>query len=211
MERILNKLQNKNRPEIVNIRIEKYSIKDNCFHNVEDKVANDNGQIVYGWKLHKGIFLEEAERHAIWKSPNGELVDVTPDDVYKDKILFLADDKGWVYDGTYSDNVRVNTTNNPLVDDYILLNEMITKLWQTGRRNSRLEIAILEPVAKVITFLNNDKLEREKYILANNNTNSMCYCRQQKLYKDCHGFNLEKSFGELQNEINLIIQKNTYR
>lgn len=113
MEKILDKLQNRNTPVVVPIRVESYSIKDNCFYNVIDKVNNDNGQIVYGWKLHKLIFLEEAERHAVWKSPNGELVDVTPDEVYNDRILFLEDDKGWVYDGKYSDNIRVNTTSNP--------------------------------------------------------------------------------------------------
>jgi hypothetical protein len=180
MDKILDKLQNRNSPVIVPLRAEIYSTKENCFYNVMDKVTNDNGQIVYGWKLHKSIFLEEAERHDVLKSLNGELVDVTPDEVYKDRILFLEDDKGWVYDGKYSDNVRVNTTANPLVDDYILLNETISKLWQTGKRSSRLEISLLEPVVKVIEFLNNDKLEREKYILSNNNPNNICYCGQGK-------------------------------
>jgi len=211
MDKILDKLKNRNSPVIVPIRHEIYSIKDNCFYNVMDKVTNDNGQIVYGWKLHKSIFLEEAERHAVWKSPSGDLIDVTPDEVYKDKILFLEDDKGWVYNGTYSDNVRVNTTANPLVDDFILLNETITKLWQTGKRNSRLEIAILEPVAKAIAFLNNDKLEREKYILSNNNPDNICYCGQGRYYRDCHGYDLVNGYNDLLNKINEFIQKNTYR
>ncbi len=211
MDKILSKLQNKNRLEIVPIRIEKYSIKDNCFYNVADKVTNDNGQIVYGWKLHKAIFFEEAQRHAVWKSPNGELVDVTPDEVHKDKISFLEDDKGWIYEGKITDNVRVNTTNNPLVDDFILLNEMITKLWQTGFKNSRLEILLLEPVANVIKNLNDHKIALEIYILTKNNPNCICYCGQQKLYKDCHGYDLKKELQILQNKINDIIQKNTCR
>ena len=114
------------------------------------------------------------------------------------------------HDGKYSDNVRVNLTNNHVVDDYILLNETVTKLWQTGRRMSRLEIALLEPVAKVIEFLNDDKLEREKFILANNDSNSVCYCGQTKLYKNCHGYDVENGCNALLSELNGIIQKSTY-
>lgn len=187
MNKILHKLKNTNIPVIVPIRAESYSINNNCFYNVLDKVKIDNGLIVYGWKLHKSTFLEEAQRHAVWKSPNGELVDVTPDEVYKDRILFLEEDKSWVYDGKYYDNIRVNTTKNPLVDDYIILNETITMLWQTGIRSSRININIPEPIVKYIEILDIYKLKLEKYILENNDSNGICYCGQEKYYRDCHG------------------------
>lgn len=90
------------------------------FYNVEDKISIDNGEIVYGWKLYKSEILAGAERHAVWKSPSRELIDVTLDPDNKETILFLEEDKGWKYQGQYTDTIRINLTNNPLIDDYII-------------------------------------------------------------------------------------------
>lgn len=211
MNRLLEKLSNKNGPVYVPIKIDRYSTKDNCFHNVLDKVTVDKGQIIYGWKIHKTSFLDEAERHAVWKSPDGELIDLTPDQAYKDKILFLEEDNGWKYDGVYVDNVRINSTNNALVDDFILLSETITKLWRTGKRKSKTEITLLSPIAKTVEFLEKDKATRENYIRANNNIDSECYCGQPIKYKDCHGLDLENVFKDIISRANEVVEKNTSR
>ena len=128
MNRLLEKIGSKNVPQYVPIKVENYSTINNCFYNLIDKVSIDKGMIIYGWKIHQTKLLLEAERHAVWKSPSGELIDITPDVEYSDKTLFLEEDNGWIYEGQYSDNIRVNITDNPLVDDFILLCESITKL-----------------------------------------------------------------------------------
>lgn len=197
MNALLKKLENLNQPVTVPIRVETNAINDNCFYNVINKVAKDKGQIIYGWKLHKTAILEEAERHAVWKSSNGELIDVTPVKNNDKKILFIEEDKGWIFKGEYTDNVRVNTTGNPLVDDYILLSETITKLWQIGKRKSDLEIEMLKPLVITIEFLNEDKIQREKYIYAGCNLDSDCYCGEPIQYKDCHGLNLKNIYNSL--------------
>ncbi len=206
MNRLLEKISNKNTPQKVPIRTEEYSTTDGCFFNVLDKISFDNGEIVYGWKLYQTKILEEAERHAVWNSPMGELIDITPDKENQENILFLEEDKGWKYDGTYSDNIRVNKTDDPLVDDLILLSETITKLRQTGIRKSRMEIEILEPVYRLINLFEKDKYQRELFIAKGYNIESSCYCGSNAKYKECHGFGLRKIYNEIIVKVNELIK-----
>jgi len=207
MNRLLKKSGNKNIPLYVPIKVESYSTINNCFYNVIDKVNFNNGKIIYGWKLHQTRLMVEAERHAVWKSPNGELVDITPDVECQDKTLFLEEDNGWTYKEQYSDNIRINITDNPLVDDFILLCETITKLWQTGKRKSKSEIEILEPVANLIHLLERNKIDIELFILSKNNKESNCYCGSLIKYKNCHGKDLKCLYDVLINKVNEIIEK----
>jgi len=211
MNKLLKKIGNKNTPQYVPIEVESYSTNNNCFYNVIDKITIDKGKIIYGWKIHQTRLLLEAERHAVWKSPNGELIDITPDVECQNKTLFLEEDNGWTYEGQYSDNIRINITDNPCVDDFILLCETITKLWQTGKRKSKSEIEILEPVANLIYLLEKDKIDRELFILSKNNKESVCYCGSLLKYKDCHGKDLKFFYDELINKVNEIVKKTPAR
>ncbi len=50
----------------------------NCYWNVEWLVQNQGGGVVYGWIFSewKGLMLE-AMHHAVWISPNNQLIDIT--------------------------------------------------------------------------------------------------------------------------------------
>ncbi|WP_461074416.1 hypothetical protein [Spirosoma flavus] len=79
-----------------------------CYQNVDDKVAREGGYAQYGWhfshKFAPGIsevgYLV-ATNHAVWCSPQGKLIDVTPFHPnprlrplnVDGKIFFLADNK----------------------------------------------------------------------------------------------------------------------
>tara|TARA_B100000809_G_C14958778_1_gene466609 strand:- start:41 stop:670 length:630 start_codon:yes stop_codon:yes gene_type:complete len=206
MNRLLEKIKSNNTPQKIPIKIEKYSIANSCFYNVEDKISIDNGEIVYGWKLHQSKFLAEAERHAVWKSPIGELIDITSGSTNQNSILFLEEDKGWKYTGEFTDNLRINLTNNPLVDDLILLNETISKLWKKSKRKSRLELDILEPINNLINLLEKDKVKRGIFIERGNTLNSNCYCENNNVYKECHGLELDKVYNELFKKVNELIK-----
>lgn len=196
MERLIKVIDSKFEPLLVPVIPEKYSKINSCFYNVEDKINVDGGQIVYGWKLHQGLFLIEAERHAIWESSEGELVDVTPNIENSSHVLFVREDRGWTYNGRSEDNIRINITGDPLVDDYILLAETINKLYLTAKRESRDVLILLSPIANLIKHLEEDKKKRELYIYANNTVDSNCYCNSGIKYKDCHGNELKKAFDE---------------
>ena len=48
-----------------------------CFANVEHLVREHGGKAVLGWSLYENEFMLEAEAHAVWEDPEGELYNVT--------------------------------------------------------------------------------------------------------------------------------------
>jgi hypothetical protein len=64
----------------------------NCFNNVLSYVQERGGEVVYGWViwLKKNVFIE-AEAHAVWRDPDGDLIDITPHEDGERKIVFLPD------------------------------------------------------------------------------------------------------------------------
>lgn len=62
----------------------------------------------------------EAEAHAIWESPDNQLIDITPHVPAEKQILFLLDDTV-VYIGTPIPSHRQALTNSPLVAELITL------------------------------------------------------------------------------------------
>ncbi|WP_455871896.1 hypothetical protein [Serratia proteamaculans] len=68
----------------------------NCYWNVLSVIEKQGGSIVYGWLITLWPRSHVAAmHHAIWKSPSGELFDVTcklPDDPVVNLTTFLPDD-----------------------------------------------------------------------------------------------------------------------
>lgn len=95
-----------------------------CFPNVCRMVQEHGGQQINGWAIWQWAnILVDAEAHAVWESPDGCLVDITPHDYGEQKILFLRD-AGLVYSGKQIASVRQPLTGSPLVAEYIrLINE----------------------------------------------------------------------------------------
>jgi hypothetical protein len=78
-------------PRFVEISPEPGSKPNECFSNVETKIKDDGGELVYGWAIWEWprVFVE-AEHHAVWRNGGG-LVDVTPHVPLSERILFLPD------------------------------------------------------------------------------------------------------------------------
>lgn len=61
-----------------------------CNKNVERMIQLHSGKMVLGYKIWYVPFLYiEAERHAVWRSPNGELLEITFNKDGESQILFL--------------------------------------------------------------------------------------------------------------------------
>lgn len=86
-----------------------------CFSVVAGHVSANGGQAVLGWNIVEltGIWLE-AEFHAIWRSPDGELLDLTPREFPQSQYLFLPDDEQ-PYEGTQVESKLHPLTNHPSV------------------------------------------------------------------------------------------------
>lgn len=63
-----------------------------CFENVLAAVAAEGGEMVPGWLVwqHGDIFIE-AEHHAVWRKPDGELRCITPQQPQEQQVTFVPD------------------------------------------------------------------------------------------------------------------------
>jgi hypothetical protein len=115
-------------PQYVQVIAEPGYVFDECFFNVRDKIEKHGGAIQFGWAIWEWIsILIEAEFHAVWISPEGELVDVSEKPNNIERILFLPDTQ-LEYD--YSiEGFRVNNIRKPIVD-HSIIHELIDLMEQ---------------------------------------------------------------------------------
>jgi hypothetical protein len=64
-----------------------------CHANVFHCVRERGGERVNGWIIWECVMFAEAEFHAVWRSPTGTLIDITPRLDAEATILFLPDPK----------------------------------------------------------------------------------------------------------------------
>src|SRR5471030_2473882 len=90
----------------VPVRPRKDSVVQDCYKDVERQVAEFGGEIVYGWAVWEWPrIMITAEFHAVWKSPTGELSDVTIKPDGEQQIVFIPDAR-WTYNARQIDNLR---------------------------------------------------------------------------------------------------------
>lgn len=167
-----------------------------CFQNVRDVVAEKGGQIVNGWLVwqHENLFVE-AEHHAVWRKPEGEVVCITPQTPPEEFIAFIPDSSA-TYDfdtGLVRHNIRVALVNDSRLQQFFnacnqrtdLLN---AKLRMTERgplvelsRSDALRISQLEVLkSELLTGVINSHRSKA-------GRNDPCPCGSGKKYKKCHG------------------------
>jgi hypothetical protein len=124
-----------------------------CFFNVRDQVAREGGESVLGWTIWEWpSTLIEAEFHAVWRSPTGRLLDLTPKDQGESTILFLEDPTA-SYDysrpGDWRDNLRRALADHPDVHRLIAMGKQFhaTMNKNSQGREVRLSRKELHPFA----------------------------------------------------------------
>ena len=164
-----------------------------CFINVLNKVAKENGEIVYGWQFAEYSYMIEAQFHAIWKSPNGKFVDITKRvGTDEKKNLFVIDAKR-KFDGTKTDNVRLNTTDNELVDDMIELEKARFRF--LNKTENELYFNAEDTVIWNDIDITVDLLEEMYFSDYTVQTN--CRCNSGKTYNDCHRINFKQFISSI--------------
>jgi hypothetical protein len=171
-------------PEFLPIRMDTGANVDDCFLNVADKVSKDGGQLVHGWTIWEwaGVMIE-AEFHAVWESPSGERVDITPKADGEDRILFLPD-PGRTWSGEYVDNVRHSLIQPPsvLFGDLEEASRRRVALYNRSERTSQ-GVAVngreLQPLLEVMNAA-------AELLNGHGNIHSPCPCGSGRKYKNCH-------------------------
>ncbi len=173
-------------PVYVTCRPSKKATKNECFPQVEAKVNAEGGEQIIGWQIWQGPLLLEAEFHSVWKTPAGELVDITPKTLPFERILFIEDPEA-VYEGKQVNNLRINLLQNTLIDDYISVLDTIFRIENKGERAFQHNLTLMGNEANAHHQLNAVKLALEIMALYGSTRSSQCFCGGEKQYKDCHG------------------------
>ena len=132
IKRLCRKLAADSLPRFVPV-LAASNAKANAAHeNVEDTIRVNGGVHAPGWLIWemRGI-LVNAERYTCWRSPEGDLIDVSPKPDGEKRILFLQGPEPW-------DGSRVCPTTCALVDDEPVLEYI--RIYQSERRQWASEI-----------------------------------------------------------------------
>jgi len=132
VKRLTNRIAPGQQPQYVKVLIESDAEINECFVNLERKIKRDGGKIQLGWAIWylPGILME-AEFHAVWISPEGKLIDISPRPIQFKDIMFLPD-TNIVYRGKQIDNIRIPLNKDPKVKEYIRLCEEFFKIINEG-------------------------------------------------------------------------------
>jgi len=170
----------------VPVRPEPDAVFDECFVAVAQKIRRDGGGAVYGWAIWADPLVVEAECHAVWQSPIGDLVDVTPKRNGAAAISFVHDPT-IVDDGRQQNNVRVAVyEKDAVVDQFIRVCDEIFEVTNRGERADQLGmIAIpaeeIEPLIQKQARLARQMAERRF------GADEACVCGSSRRQKHCCG------------------------
>lgn len=185
VQKLLKKINSECDPVYVPVIDESYAIPNECFPNVERKVTIDGGQIVYGWQIWKGELICEAEFHAVWRSSNGALIDITPKTPPVERILFVQDEKV-KYKGAQVDNIRISCISNFLINDVIDIHKALFRIRNRGENAFSHEIRLSRTEAQVYNELVKMNYKIQQYIRQGGQVNSPCFCGSESIYSVCH-------------------------
>ena len=165
-----------------------------CFPAVERAVEQHGGSVCYGWRFWElpRAFVE-AEFHAVWRSPDAGLIDLTPIPEHfapSDGIVFAVDPSR-IYQGRQVNNVRLALTSHPAIHEFFRGCDDAYELMNRGVRAEQ---------HGVITLAGSEKdellrIERRKAValmqvmnhLPKVGRNESCPCGSWKKFKKCHG------------------------
>lgn len=169
-------------PIILDVTPESFSQIGECFDNVATKARNEGGEAVHGWLIWDwpGVFTE-AEFHAVWKSKDGVIRDVTPTHDGDKQVVFLPD-PSLIFQGRRVDSIRVPASDNKIVGDFIKLCEANHLRFGQVRNGAQLE----GQEAHLYTSFAQAKEFILGAIINGANRNALCACGSGERYKRCH-------------------------
>ncbi len=145
--------------------------------NVDAKVKADGGETLEGWAIwyQEGVIVE-GEACAIWKSPTGELVDITPREGEPPQIMFLEEAGIWK-DGGPVGNKRLALSDSLFSRVMFKSGEMHDRL----RKQYGSDDAVPEEEIKKVEAMANRILTRDV------RNWERCPCGSNKQYTKCCG------------------------
>lgn len=164
-------------PVFIPVIADPRSLINECFFNVDEYIAEHGGQRILGRSIwQRANVLIEAEAHAVWESPTGEIIDVTPHTNGVSVVLFQADPK-MTHEGNCIPNIRKALTTSTLVAEFIgLYDERDRIASETPGSAYSLSTAMLRRMYEIEQLLNQQA-----------GRNDPCPCQSGIKYKKCCG------------------------
>lgn len=163
------------------------SAEKDCFYSVAKRCERLGGNIVYGWNIWTwpSVWLK-AEHHAVWRSPTGDLVDITPKANEVSEILFLPDaSKPYDFDRNRRlPNIWKLFKRDQAIDALYAAEMNIFQYEEDSSVDGSLQM-------KVDPFVYNRLLAKKEFALAKLalkyvGANERCACRSGQKFKRCH-------------------------
>jgi hypothetical protein len=173
-------------PVIIQMDLSANYPKNECFDNVSNKVAELGGERIVGWSIWQHDYMLEAEYHAVWRSTEKHLVDITPKNLPFEHILFV-EDPARPYEGIQLDNFRLNTTPNQLVDDFIALAEAKFHIYSGGEKAKQKFLNLNPDEEDHLKYINGMMIGVDRILSKGGVRNTHCFCSTNLKYKHCHG------------------------
>ena len=189
---LLAQLPGANTPQFVEVSPHPDSLPLDCFPNVQKQIKRHGGTLICGWEISEWPeVMMEAQFHAVWRSSNGDLMDISPNQLGEKRILF-AEDPTRSYQGRIVNNIRVP------IADHILVRRLITVCNQIFEVMARHEI----PGGGQVRIVGGDarkhmELEKKRQLLVEKlrhwsqcqkpGRNAPCKCGSGRKFKKCCG------------------------
>lgn len=169
-----------------------------CFDNVQRRVESQGGASVFGWQFWEHPYMIEAEFHAVWRMPSGSLVDITPKDDREISRIIFVEDMARKYDGTQTDNVRINITNSSLIDDLIEVEKAKYRFLNKDGRDKIIGVVPLQgDDARLWQSITQLSVILEQTHLTGGDVHFPCFCRSGSAYSRCHREVVQKGMMEI--------------
>jgi hypothetical protein len=174
----------------VPVEVDPSAKPNECFNNVQDRIGQAGGKRIIGWQISDYGFMLAAELHAVWLAKENKYIDISPKAFPISHILFVIDPT-IVFEGRQKNNVRINTTTNRLVDDYIALANAEFAMTNKGELADVVgKIVFRGKEAEQWQVINDYILRIETMMDNGQSRNSPCFCSSGAKYKHCHGQDL---------------------
>lgn len=200
VQHLLKRMSLDTTPEWIDVEPQEDAVTEECTENVTRAIAEHGGTTRLGWMIWEEDFMIEAIFHAVWENPDGRTVDVTPQDIPVDRIMFVPDPASQ-YEGRQIPNVRLNISGMMAVDHLIRLNELKFAIQNAGDRAEQHRIMITPTESKALQWLETYRDAMSGALLAGMTDDSPCFCGSGRPYYRCHAPMFKESFAEFEKMI----------
>jgi hypothetical protein len=120
-------------PALIKLKPLENATQNDCFMLVDQHIQEHGGSKVIGWAVWEWPkVMIEAEFHCAWKSPDGELIDISPRPKHFEETIFVTDNTK-LYRGRQVNNIRRSLNSSLTTTKYIETANNIFKEMNKGK------------------------------------------------------------------------------